>query len=559
MALSVSNGYVVYHRGANNKKFSPWWYIHQQAMRDAETIRPIQTGSTTNKLQEAGARLLAIGQAEQEKEIALIEAATGMRIDGSDIMNFVRNFNEILMGKEQFEKAMYRLEDALTEPKQAIASRAPTIASWFTSYLGTALTKNINGFINQNLDALIANDFSAWKAQLDGIVDKSIDQAFENMMTKMKNKEGKELYGDSDTWKEIYAASQQIKGFNTYFREMIRSKLDFGRLTHLLESDGINLQAKKNKKVRKMLDSPEGLNLRNEKKSRSIGGSVQEYIMSLLTSIGSAAQSAASTGTAVFSSEKMKADTVTLFSYEATIDSEQMAQNIVDLLNETLADTTSLKESTRLMKNFHEQYLSKLNNSFIVYGSTKSYSLSESFRGFHGGGARQLADAVDIIQRAGIGNVGAVKNYINAAYNTGEGAIFDGKRAEIQEDLKIALMSAVSELLFDDWGTIGAPSGGAKAIHVLQLEGLQLPASVFFIAAGQAMINASADMEKIVRISVKLPGPILYPEPIQTTGGHMSEIMAKWNEQARAAADQSSFTLTFLTNFKSLITQWISF
>ena len=57
----------------------------------------------------------------------------------------------------------------------------------------------------------------------------------------------------------------------------------------MLESDGIDLQAKKNKKVRKMLDSPEGLNLRNEKKSRSVGGSVQEYIMSLLSAMGAAA------------------------------------------------------------------------------------------------------------------------------------------------------------------------------------------------------------------------------------------------------------------------------
>jgi hypothetical protein len=46
----------------------------------------------------------------------LIEAATGTRMDSSDIMTFIRNFNEVLMGKEQFKKAVYRLEDALTEP-----------------------------------------------------------------------------------------------------------------------------------------------------------------------------------------------------------------------------------------------------------------------------------------------------------------------------------------------------------------------------------------------------------------------------------------------------------
>ena len=99
MALSVSNGYVVYHRGADSN--SPYWRsVHKKAAADASTIRPIQTGPTTNKLQEAGARLLAIGESERAKEIALIEAATGTRIDGSDIMTFVRNFNEVLMGKE---------------------------------------------------------------------------------------------------------------------------------------------------------------------------------------------------------------------------------------------------------------------------------------------------------------------------------------------------------------------------------------------------------------------------------------------------------------------------
>lgn len=558
MALSVSNGYVVYQRGADSK--SPYWkWVHNRAIADAETIKSIQTGSRTDKLKEAGARLVAIGEAEQTKEQALIESATGMHMEGKDIIEFIRHFNEILMGKQQFEKAMYRLEDALTEPKQQISSRAPTIASWFSSYLGTALSKNINGFINQNLDVLVRSNFSAWEAQIDAIVDKSIDQAFQNMMTKMEQKEGKELYGDKETWKEIYEASQQIQGFNQYFRDMIRSKLDFSRLTHMLQSDIINLNAKRNKGVRKFIDGAKGLNLKNEKKSRALGGSVQEYLMSLLSTLGTGAQSASSTGTRVFSSEKLKADNVTIFSYETSIDSEQMAQEIADLLDDTLQQSTSLKNSVDLMKSFHEQYLSKLDNSFIVYGSTKSYSLSDSFRGFHGGGTRSLADAVSIIQQAGIGNAAAVEKYINVAYNTGDGAIFQSRRGEVTEDLKIALMSAVAELLFDDWSTLGEVRGGAQAIHVLQLEGLQIPSSVFFIAAGQAMISASADMDRLVHISIKLPGPIKYPNPIKTAGGHMSEIVAKWNEQASEAAAQSSFSLTFLTNFKTLITQWISF
>jgi hypothetical protein len=44
--------------------------------------------------------------------------------------------------------------------------------------------------------------------------------------------------------------------------------------------------------------------------------------MSLLSTLGSGAQSASSTGTRVFSSEKLKADNVTIFSYETSIDSK---------------------------------------------------------------------------------------------------------------------------------------------------------------------------------------------------------------------------------------------
>lgn len=559
MGLTVSNGYVVYQRGADNKEYTPWWYIHQRALADASTIQSIQTGDRNSKLQEAGQRLISLGKSEQAKEIALIQSATGITLsEAEDIRDFIRNFNEILMGKKQFEKAIYRLEDALTEPKQKVASRAPTIASWFTSYLSTALNKNINSFIDQNLGSLIEQDFSVWDAQLDSIIDNSIDQAFNQMMTKMEVKEGKELYGDRETWKEIYEASQQIQNFNSYFREMIRSKIDFSRIQNLLKED-IKLQSKKQRGIRKKIDSPQGLNLKNEKKSRSIGGSVEEYIMSVASMIGAAAQNATSSGTRVFTSEKMKADNVTLFSYEANIDANEMAQNLVNILDESLANSTSLNNTTEIMRDFYDNYLSKLDNSFIVYGSTKSYSLSESFRGFHGGSSRNLSDAVNIIQQAGIGNSAAVDSYIKAAYNTGEGAIFADKRAEIQDDLKIALMSAAAELLFDDWISIGAPSSGAKAIHVLQLEGIQLPLSVFLTAAGKAMVNASADMERIIKISIKLPGPIKYPEPIETAGGHMSEILEKWDEQAAIAAEQSSFSMVFLTNFKSLISSWIAF
>ena len=63
----------------------------------------------------------------------------------------------------------------------------------------------------------------------------------------------------------------------------------------------------------------------------------------------------------------------------------------------------------------------------------------------------------------------------------------------------------------------------------------------------------------MIKIRVKLPGEIIYKDPIETTGGHMSEILSKWNEQAQVAENESIFSIEFLRNFKSIISEWINF
>lgn len=556
MALTIQNGYVIYTRGADSK--SPYWKrVHEKAVAEAGSIQPLYS-KDQDRGKVAGEYLLSLGQAEQAKEISLIQQATGnSNIEAEDIKIFIQNFNEILMGKQQFQATITRLRAALSKPNQGKDSRAPTIASWFSNALGTALNQNLNAFTSQNIDSLIDQDFSVWENQIDSIINKSIDDAFKNLLTKMEDKMGKEIYGTQSSWKEIYEASQQMQGFNQYFQQMIRSKIDFDKIKNIFQNEGVKITNKTHRGFRKFIDSQSGLNLRNEKKSRSLGGSVQEYIESIINSIGLAAQSAVSSGGRVFSAEKMKADNVTLYSYSEKIGGPNLAQRITDQLNEEMNASNTLQDSVNIMENYWNNYLSKLDNSFIVYGSTKAYSMSSSFAGFHGGGERSLEDAKAIIAQAGFGS--SVDDFINLAYNTGNGAIFSNQRGEIMAQLEAALSAAVANLLFDDWVSIGQTSGGASAIHVLELNGLKVPLSVFLIAAGKAMMTASNDTKKIVSIKVKLPTSYLYPEPIETKGGHMSEIIAAWNEQAETSKKEASFSLTFLKNFKELVSEWINF
>ena len=556
MALSVQNGYVVYQRGSKNRL---WDKIHREAVAASGSIPSLSSGGKEQTLIAAGQRLVSLADAEQKKEIALL-ASAGFEVDSAaDIQTFVSKFNEILMSKQQIQNAITRLEAALSKEKQTANYRAPSIAVWFNSYLRTALSRNISTFIDNNIRALNQQNFSAWEAQLDNIIDVSIREAFEQMLTKVKEEEGKELYGDSSQWEAVYEASRAIKDFDVKFGEMIRSKIDFSQLAKLFQDEGLKVKRKdaRYRNVSKTIDKR--LNLSNSKKSRAMGGSVEEFIMQIINSMGAAFSNATSASSAVFSSELMKADTVTLFSYSNDIDIQRGADAVVEQLNETMLGSSSLLDATRRMTEFYNQNLSKLNDAFIVYGSTKLYAMTESFtHGFHGGGDRSLEDAKSIISQAGIASAGSIEKFINAAYNTGAGAIYADSRGEVAESLKAALMGSVAELLFDDWVSIGEVGGGAQAIHVLQLEGIQIPSSVFLRAAGQAMINLQQDMERYVKIHVTLPGAVTYGE--RTIEEHRyEEVLARWEEQAQLARNQSSFSMNFLANFKQLITQWIQF
>lgn len=563
MSLNISNGYIVYTRGKDSIGY--WKRVHDKAITDAATLPRFYQEDFETKYISAGERLLFLGQVERKKEIALIEKVTGVKMENiSDIKHFISNFNDILMGKKQYEDALFRLKAALKKENQDKSAFAPTIASFFTSKLGTILNKNINAFITKNLEALQQGDYSKWEKRFDSIIDKSIDQAFKELLTETRDGKRKDMYGDSSVWTEFYDISQTIDGFNDDFKSMIRSKIDFERIKNIFKKSLVSLKKGEHRGVRKLIDSKQGLNL--DKRSRSLGGSVQEYITQLAYSFGQALSASSSGGTTVLKSETLKADTVSLFQFEENITYD--TKYLLDALQDTLLDTTSLQDATDRMEQYYNQYLSQLNDSFVIYGSTKSYSLSNSFKGFSAGGTRKLSEIPGLLDKIGLGNHEVVDKYVKIAYNTAAGAIFEGEREQVKEGLRAQLMGAIAELLFDDWYSFGdVRDGGAKSIHVLQLEGIQIPLSVFLIATGEAFKHTIENMNSFARIHINPFNKITYSnknelgELAKKDGKEGKEIknfiVEKWNEERKKAEKESTFSLTFLSNFKTIIKQWL--
>lgn len=562
MSFSINDGKVIYKRGNKNKPGSFWRNVHEKNVKEASNFDFLyKDNSTEEKFRQAGDSLLRLGQKERKKELALLkEIGMEIRTD-ADIKTFIKNFNEILMGAKQFKAASDRLKFALLKENSGKASRAPTISSWFTSYLGTELNQRINKFITVNQKNFINEDFTVWEDGIEKVINEAIDAALEKSLTKVKKVKGKEQYGDSSTWDEVYKAFVELE-FADDFRDMIKSKLNFDAIRKMKKNASIIKNKNENKGTRKFVDSTKGLNLGGERRSRTLAGSVQEWVNATLLTMGAIQVNVSGKKSKVLKSEIVKTDSAILFSFDKSIDTQKLVESVIEELDTTLLGSQSLIETSRRMENFYDTKLKNLDKSFIVYSSSKSYSMSTSYKGFHGGGKRNLEDMTEILSRSG-SNASSLQDYLHIIYNTGEGAIFESERTEAEEDLKIRLSSAVANLLFDDWNTIGdSYKTGATALHVLSLDGIQLPLSVLLTATGEAMINAGKDINRFVEITTTLPKEILYKEPIKlpiNPGHGMSLMREYWNEQAEAARQESTFSLRFLRNFKSEINNYIDF
>lgn len=576
MVLSILDGKVIYTRVSPQTLWVRTY--NENIQRSSNMNQELNIKSSTGN--KVGEILIKLGEEEFEKERALL-AEVGINVTSeTDVRVFIQHFNEILMGSKQYKAALNRLNAALSETYQNPQYRAPTIASLFTGYLQTALAENINHFIENNREDLIHKNFTLWIKELENIVNNSIDLAWDRMMglkpgkTKRTSKEV-QLYGYKKDWKEVGKAAQNmyesIDQFSKYFKEMLWSKFDFKKhLSVLFENSKINLTDPSKSTgistilgegaIEKDVVNPGGLGLRASTTSRTKGGSVEEFIMQILETMGSAVQTAAEKGgygTRVFQPEKMLIDSAMLLEFSANINSESAAQEIIDRMNEALKGNTTLNDAAKKLQEYYDQYLSKLDDSFIIYNSTKSYTMSSSFEGFEATRERALSSLPELLSEARINySKTAIEQFIYTAYNTATGAIFSYQREKVIQELKEALLVAMSSLLFDDWKTIGAQTGGAKAIHVLQLEGLNLPLSVLLKATGQAIDDVEQDTESFFKTSIHLLSKVEHDEePFQADT--LDEVKKEWERQAQIAAGQSSFTISFLANFKTIISKWI--
>lgn len=566
---NMDKGYVAYSWEAGNGHHS--WAADFWERRRSKLATALGTAMTsyTDNLPELSAiagRVTAMGEAEREKEQAFIKANLP-DFDFSNIKeeDYITTINSIVQGEKQFKYALDRIQMAIRKGKETKAdgtkykNLAPTMSAVFMSYLTSAFTARMRN-IAKTLP--LTQGVAYWKANLDQLVEESIDEAMRKMLEESEaNSELDQIYGDAAQWKEIGEAYRSLTVFQRQMKNMIKTQLNLDELRSFFDSaEGKEVYRKTKRNKKKTGGFAQKIGWKSQRLSNNIGGNVQEYIETLVAEALPKGVTLTERGAAVMQGKIMKIDIAQFFQYQAEVD-----VNLSDVFYEMegyLSQATSLQNAAERFQQFYDKNLAGLSQgNFYTVTNVKMASLGSKFSGLHNGKKIQLSELGNYIATAGI-DVGKAQDFINVAYNTLSDAIFADRREEVQEEIRQILTSAAARLLFDDWSTIGVENTGTQILNFFNINGIIIPSSYFLIGLGKAMEQAAKEMQSVTNswfsVQLHLPTTVVYHQGDWRKFGSTNEdikngIWDAWNEQAETAAKESYFITKFLYNFKSII------
>ena len=269
------------------------------------------------------------------------------------------------------------------------------------------------------------------------------------------------------------------------------------------------------------------------KNIHSSGGLSLEAIENAIFSM--VASSVQGGGTAIHSGSKgIKADNILTLSIDPTI--------VVEALESAGANRD---ENIKALSALGTK-LSNLDDGFIVYSSDKNYSLNANFKGFDAGSTgTNAANFLNNVYKAD----SSVSTLIGAIQQLGKGAMLEDRKAEFEK----LLAQDVAYMLFDDFTTIGTVSTGGNAIHIMNLNGVMMPMSVFLSMLADAIESVTEDeIRKLVNVTISAP-PILYPTQDDQNAAYPDNPHAAWEYQKQYTIEHTKITAKFLRDFKSFV------
>ena len=546
--FSVGGGYVFYKRLIGDSWTTRFLGV-DVSVPALESLTAQQKEYDNHTWKMVAKQLELTGYAEQEKERRFLSVLGNnnfnQQINYKDYPAYIEAINQ-LIGLKKYKDY---LKEVKAQAEDTSNRRAAGGFRYFESRLATAINQGIKeSMSNLTPDMLM----SMTPEQIKGYVENSISESIERAMEKIGNSKPAYISKQVKIWKEINDGFKKLNSTNkNFFTQKVMDMYHLNdiapQITDWLENNFQNPRKKSDLfwGLGKQIKS--AINI-NEPNAPRIEGSLSEFIPMLININKGAAG-------AVFASDRFKTDSVELFKFTASV-------NVDDLIERaTYLDPgdTSNKEIVKRFDTFTREVLDKIDEGFVVYDSSKMYRLSGSFsgRGFHGtsGNLENLGAAM-----AQFGGNGQLNTTIaHVLYQTMQGAILDGARDTLIEQVKKEIISCITTAFFDDISFQGVNSVNDNVIHMLTLDAIRVPLSFYCLALSQAIgmaVDDSSLLKDYVSISISVPKKILYEEKINeetVPGKFPGRIYTAWNNQSQAAINGSHFHISFLRNFEDII------
>lgn len=539
--LKFDNGFVFYERLNDDKAFqaSYWKKIYTSSMSDFNSSLNI-FNELNNEV--VGESLIKRGYIEQQKELNFLRKIFHISITDlrwQDYPKYINKINEIIGLQDDYKYLLQTIKKRSTGKE-----RAPSAMAYLESYLTTTLTENLRRFFQtkQAKDIIeVFEDKELWDYEFRRIYSKSLEEA----IVKISNQKEKIDKEEIQIWKKVINLLNTTESYFDEIKSLVAERYNLDKVSE--EVFKWEKERRNNK-----ITSTRGLHTKiknsyniGEREIRSINGLVEEYVSAAFKGKGEINEKGV-----VFPSNVMRADTAKVYSANLTLNLTPITEN----LKEWSSESKSLIDAERILDRFNKEYLDNIPETFVVYENTKAYTMGNSFRGFHSGGAKPLKSLPEYLEAMEATFDG--KDLVTLLYNTVNGTIGYDRQEEIKENSSLVLSELLANFMFDDWASIGNTTN-QNAIHMFNLNGVRIPLSYLLIAMGMAVKEVS-NSKTYFKVSFNLPKEIKWPNPIGRNEGDEPwdpgrGMVSYWQEQKEIFEGQSKFSVKFLSNFKTLL------
>ena len=534
-ARTLSQGYVFYK---DLKHYHP--ILHGNVKNNLANL--VSLPDNKSKIStETIDRIRTMAKNEFEAEKHFLSYTFGVNInlnleDKGAIKELTDALNACISTKDVYERLIARISTG----KDAKID----ISEFFTSYFRPEITTAARQTLQKCADILDNNEIiKEFEHQLELATERALQKMFKSKAFNDNRNE------DYDNTKQEYSfllnAIGKVKDSGSFANQVY----------HLYKLDEVKdalLEQLKNNAKLNTKTLREQAKIVAEKNSAQKKGGLKEYLTSLIVSeVGKSKN--IKVNSHVTGGTLVKPDVIAFFGVDGTDMIEKIERE--SFMNR--------EENMRKIKEGYETLIEnfKGEQGFIVYTNSKNYTLLKkegNFGGFSAGASGDFATLQKILSRTQ--NPAAVATFFNAIKQLAKGAVGEGM-SDLKEQAEHELASDIAYFLFDDYEIIGSEqTSSIKQLHVLDLDGVYLPLSVFLKLLADAYDDAAnsvlSNPSGIVNVTISSKSSITFDYEYPNTPEEGWKT-THWHQQREDANKWELAKVTFLRDFEDFVMQYL--